>query len=220
MQTGTVVAASTTASATGTTGTASQSLDKNAFLKLLVAQLQHQDPTNTQDPSQMIQQLTGFSTLESIQGLGTQLQNLQVQTQGLFQAQVAGMVGKHVLVPGGALTLQDGKASFGVNLAADATKVTVSIKDANGVVVRTFTQDGAKAGSSKFDWDGKDASGNTLPDGNYSVDVSATDAGGKSVAAQTTSYLKVDAVNFKDGVVYLVAGGRTFSLSDVTEITA
>jgi hypothetical protein len=40
------------------------------------------------------------------------------------------------------------------------------------------------------------------------------------VAAKTTSYVKVDAVSFKDGVVYLVAGGKTFSLSDITEIAA
>ena len=46
---------------------------KNAFLKLLVAQLQHQDPTNTQDPAAMIQQFTGFSTVEQIQALGTQV---------------------------------------------------------------------------------------------------------------------------------------------------
>jgi hypothetical protein len=52
------------------------------------------------------------------------------------------------------------------------------------------------------------------------VEASAADASGKPVNIATTSYLKVDAVSFKDGVVFLVAGGRTFSLSDVTEIAA
>ena len=126
MQTG-IIGSSTT---TSSSGTSSQSLDKNAFLKLLVAQLQHQDPTNTQDPAAMIQQLTGFSTVEQIQALGTQMQALQVQTQGLFQAQVAGLVGKRVLVPGSSAQLQGGQAAFGVNLAADATKVTIN--DFNG----------------------------------------------------------------------------------------
>lgn len=216
MQTG--IIGSTTASSGSTTS--SQSLDKNAFLKLLVAQLQHQDPTNTQDPAEMIQQLTGFSTVEQIQALGTQMQALQVQTQGLFQAQVAGLVGKRVLVPGSSAQLQDGKAAFGVNLAADAAKVTITIKDASGKTVRTLTLDGAKAGANKLTWDGKDAQGATLPDGAYSLEVGAVDANGKAVAAETTSYLKVDAVSFKDGLVYLVAGGRTWSLSDITEIAA
>lgn len=215
MQTGIIGATTTTGAATTTP---SQSLDKNAFLKLLVAQLQHQDPTNTQDPSEMIQQLTGFSTLEQITALGTQIQGLQVQTQGLFQAQVAGLVGKKILVPGNAVSLQGGQATIGLNLSASAQHVTITIKDANGNVVRTLSQDGMNAGSNKLAWDGKDAQGTALPDGNYTVEASATDASGKAVTVVTTSYLKVDAVSFKDGVVYLVAGGKTFSLSDVTEI--
>lgn len=209
-----------TTAAGSTTTAPSTSLDKNAFLKLLVAQLQHQDPTNTQDPSQMIQQLTGFSTLEQIQALGTQLQGLQVQTQGLFQAQVAGLVGKRILAPGNTVSLQGGQATIGLNLAANAQHVTVTIKDANGNVVRTLTQDGMNAGTNKLAWDGKDAQGTALADGNYTVEATATDASGKPVTVTTSSYLRVDAVSFKDGVVYLVAGGKTFSLSDITEIAA
>lgn len=217
MQTGIIGTTSTT----GAAATApSQSLDKNAFLKLLVAQLQHQDPTNTQDPSEMIQQLTGFSTLEQITALGTQIQGLQVQTQGLFQAQVAGLVGKKIMVPGNAVSLQGGQATIGLNLSASAQHVTITIKDASGNVVRTLSQDGMNAGAQKVVWDGKDAQGTALPDGNYTVEATATDASGKAVTVVTTSYLKVDAVSFKDGVVYLVAGGKTFSLSDVTEIAA
>lgn len=218
MDAGTISA--TTAPSTSTAATASQSLDKNAFLKLLVAQLQHQDPTNTQDPSQMIQQLTGFSTLEQLQALGTQIQGLQVQTQGLFQAQVAGLVGKKILVPSNTVSLDGGKASFGVNLSGDAQKVTITIKDASGNVVRTLTLDGAKAGVNKVDWNGRNAQGSTVADGNYTVEVQATDANGNPVTAQTNSYLRVDAVTFKEGLVFLVAGGRTYSLSEVTEIAA
>ena len=216
MQTGIVNATNT-----GSTAAApSQSLDKNAFLKLLVAQLQNQDPNNTQDPSEMIQQLTGFSTLEQITGLGTQIQGLQVQTQGLFQAQVAGLVGKRILAPGNTVSLSGGPATIGLDLAAKAENVTITIKDAAGKVVRTLTPDSLNAGAQKVAWDGKDAQGAALPNGNYTVEVNATDADGKMVAAKTTSYVKVDAVSFKDGVVYLVAGGKTFSLSDITEIAA
>jgi flagellar basal-body rod modification protein FlgD len=219
METGTI-SATTPSTSASTAAAPSQSLDKNAFLKLLVAQLQHQDPTNTQDPSQMIQQLTGFSTLEQITALGTQIQGLQVQTQGLFQAQVAGLVGKKILVPGDAVALQGGQATIGLKLAANAQQVTITIKDASGNVVRTISQGAMGAGSQKVAWDGKDAQGITLPDGRYTVEASAADASGKPVNIATTSYLKVDAVSFKDGVVFLVAGGRTFSLSDVTEIAA
>lgn len=219
METGTL-SATTPSTPPGTAAAPSQSLDKNAFLKLLVAQLQHQDPTNTQDPSEMIQQLTGFSTLEQITALGTQIQGLQVQTQGLFQAQVAGLVGKKIMVPGTTVALQDGQGTIGLKLAGNAQQVTITIKDAAGNVVRTISQGAMNAGQQKVAWDGKSAQGTTLPDGTYTVEASATDAGGKPVNVTTTSYLKVDAVSFKDGVVFLVAGGKTYSLSDVTEIAA
>ena len=220
METGLVTSASTSA-ANSISGTAAKAgLDKNAFLKLLVTQLKNQDPTSTQDPNAMVQQLTSFSNLEQLQNLGGLLQGIQVQNQGLFQAQVAGLVGKHIRVPGSTVELSGGKATIGVNLGADAANATLTIKDATGKVVRTLPQGSLKAGATMVDWDGKDAQGATLPDGSYSVEVSATGADGKAVTAQTTSYVKVDAVTFKDGVVYLVAGGKTFTLSDVSEIAA
>ncbi len=220
METGFVSATNTTASAS-IQGTATNAgLDKNSFLRLLVTQLKNQDPTSAQDPNAMVQQLTSFSNLEQLQNLGSLLQGIQVQNQGLFQAQVAGLVGKRVRVPGDGVELSGGKAAIGVNLGADATSATLTIKDANGKVVRVLPQDGLKAGSTVVDWDGKDALGATLPDGDYTVEITATDASGKAVAAQTTSYVKVDAVSFKNGVVYLVAGGRTYTLSDVSEIAA
>jgi flagellar basal-body rod modification protein FlgD len=217
----TALVSSTAATAAATTGsTASSSLDKNSFLKLLVTQLKNQDPTATQDPNAMVQQLTSFSNLEALQNLGTQLGQIQVQNQGLFQAQVTGLVGKHILVPGSAVQLSGGAATIGLNLGAAATNVTLNIKDSNGNIVRTLSQGAMAAGSTKLNWDGKDAQGATLPDGNYTVDVTAVDATGKAVTAQTTSYVKVDAVSFQNGVVYLVGGGKTFTLSDVSEIAA
>jgi flagellar basal-body rod modification protein FlgD len=198
--------------------TANGSLDKNAFLKLLVTQLKNQDPTSAQDPNQMIQQLTSFSNLEALQNLGTQLQQIQVQNQGLFQAQVAGLVGKRILVPGTGVQLSGGSATIGVNLGAAASNVTLTIKDANGNVVRTLPQGSMPIGSSMVSWDGKDSNGVALPDGNYTVAVSATDATGKAVTAQTSCFVKVDAVSFQNGVVYLVGGGNTYNLSDVSEI--
>ena len=221
METGFVSPTNTSASTASIQGTASSAgLDKNAFLKLLVTQLKNQDPTATQDPNAMVQQLTSFSNLEQLQNLGSLLQGIQVQNQGLFQAQVSGLVGKRIRVPGDAVELSGGKAAIGVNVGADAANVTLTIKDANGKVLRVLPQGAMKAGSTVVDWDGKDAQGATIPDGDYTVEISATDAAGKAVTAQTTSYVKVDAVSFKNGVVYLVAGGRTYTLSDVSEIAA
>ncbi|MEI7614829.1 MAG: flagellar hook capping FlgD N-terminal domain-containing protein, partial [Betaproteobacteria bacterium] len=68
METGMITSA-TTASSSAATATAKNALDKDSFLKLLVAQLKNQDPTSdsSQDPNQMVQQMTSFSSLEQAQ---------------------------------------------------------------------------------------------------------------------------------------------------------
>jgi flagellar basal-body rod modification protein FlgD len=71
-------AGQTTAGAASTTATTTQSnsLGQDAFLKLLVTQLQHQDPTQPQDDSQFIQQLATFSSLEKLTSIDTSLQTM------------------------------------------------------------------------------------------------------------------------------------------------
>ena len=58
----------------GTKPTTSNSLtNENAFLKLLVAQIQHQDPLNPTDGVQFLTQLTSFSQLEQLMQINQEL---------------------------------------------------------------------------------------------------------------------------------------------------
>jgi len=50
---------------------------KDTFLKLLVTQIQHQDPLNPQDPTQFVSQLAEFSSLEQLLEMRKSLQNLE-----------------------------------------------------------------------------------------------------------------------------------------------
>lgn len=81
-----------TTQATSTTN----SVDKDTFLQLLVAQLRYQDPTNPADTSQMMAQTAQFSALE-------QMQAVAEQTSQLLAAQVAfgasSLVGRTVTYP-------------------------------------------------------------------------------------------------------------------------
>lgn len=64
---------STTTSATATATKANDGLGQEAFLKLLVTQLQHQDPTKPMDNSEFITQLATFSSLEQLSNISTQV---------------------------------------------------------------------------------------------------------------------------------------------------
>lgn len=77
----------------GAAATPQTSLDKNDFLKLLVAQLQHQDPMQPTDNTQFMAQLAQFSTLEQITNVGDEVSRLAAaETQG----QSVAMIGHHV----------------------------------------------------------------------------------------------------------------------------
>lgn len=70
-----------TKSTTATDGTSAitkkeSSLGKDAFLQLLVTQLQHQDPTKPQADGEFIAQLAQFSSLEQLTGIQTQLKSI------------------------------------------------------------------------------------------------------------------------------------------------
>lgn len=197
----------------------SQELDKNAFLMLLVAQLKSQDPTQSQDPNQMVQQMATFSGLEQAQNTNRLLEGIQLQNQGLFQTQAASLVGKRVRVTSGAFELQGGKALGALDLPAEAT-VTVTIKDASGKVVRVMDKGTLAAGNHTLEWDGRDAAGNVLPDGAYTLEAVGLGTDGKPVPVTSSTHVRVDAVTFQNGTAYLLAGGRRFNLSDVHEISA
>lgn len=212
--------AATAATSGSATATAKNTLDKDSFLKLLVAQLKNQDPTSAgQDPNQMIQQLTSFSSLEQAQQTNTLLTGLQTQTSGLFQAQAASLVGKTVTVDGSGFYLKSGAASMNVVLDS-AASVTAVIKDSTGKAVRTLDAGNLNAGANTLSWDGHDTAGNLLPDGSYQVTVTATGANGKAVPFTSNLTLKVDSLAFKDGGIFLTSGGNNFALTNVLGITA
>ena len=70
---------SSTSSSSATSGSG-QTLNQNDFLKLLVAQLQYQDPTNPQSDTQMAAQMAQFSTLTASTQTSSSLAMLQANS--------------------------------------------------------------------------------------------------------------------------------------------
>src|SRR2546423_270464 len=97
-----------------------QGLDKNAFLKLLVAQMKNQDPLKPMDNTEFVAQLAQFSNLEQVMGINSRLDTLTAQGQGLQNTEIASLVGKTVTVNGKTIGLDGsgGAASFGFTLGA------------------------------------------------------------------------------------------------------
>jgi flagellar basal-body rod modification protein FlgD len=166
---------STSSSSSSSTGAMSQS----DFLKLMVAQLQAQDPTNPVDNQEFASQMAQFSTLSATQDLNTTVSSLASQLTTASQTnQVlssANLVGRNVMVPATTTAYDGSTATKGAVNVATAGAVVIKITDASGNAVRTINLGTQSEGLSQFTWDGKDDSGKAVAAGTYTL--AATDAG-------------------------------------------
>lgn len=179
----------------GTTSAASSTQDtQNRFLKLLVSQMQNQDPLNPLDNAQVTSQLAQLSTVTGIDQLNTTLQSMVTGMQSSQSLQAASMIGHGVLVPGNGIQLAGGQAVLGVETTVPADDVKAVIHDASGKTVRTIDLGAQDVGVIPVAWDGKTDNGTAVADGRYTLEVVAS-RGGQSVAANPLAFGMVNSVS-------------------------
>jgi len=197
--TGTTATSGTTATA-ATTKTTSPTEASDRFLKLLVTQMQNQDPLNPMDNAQVTSQMAQINTVTGIDKLNTTITNMSTNMTQMQLMQGASLVGHAVLMEGNKLAVDSttGKTSGAYELSAAATNVRVDIMDAAGNIIGNVTASGKAAGRQGFDWTppaGTSTSGLTFK-------VTATSAGKTSTATPLMSDL-VDAVSTTNGSLTL-----------------
>ncbi len=169
----------------GDSSTGSSTLGKDAFLQLLVTQMQNQNPLDPQDNSEFVAQLAQFSSLETMQNLSTSVDAIGGMYQSSQALQASNLVGRTVIVDSGSTRVDTSKGMTGsVDLPDTSTITTVKVYNSHGDVVRTIDLGEQKAGEQKFTWDGKDDDGNVLESGDYSF-VANGSLGGKNSTLKT-----------------------------------
>lgn len=210
---------STPTAATASVATAGQTDEaQTRFMKLLVAQMQNQDPLNPMDNAQMTSQIAQLQTVSGINQLNTTVQNLLANYQSVQQFQSTGMLGRQVLVGGDALTVDKGQASvyFDLPQASDATQIVV--KDTVGNVVRTLNAGVQEAGIQTIKWDGKNDAGAQVADGTYKFQVQAQ-RNGVPLDATSLSSGQVQSVSMgSTGVRLNIPSLGSFAMTDVKEV--
>lgn len=211
-------------SSTGSTTPSAASADKakiekdmNQFLKLLVTQLQHQDPLQPMDANQFTQQLVQFASVEQQIAQNANLEQLVTMQKGALMGSAINYLGSMVEVSGASMTLQGGSAAAMYTLPESATKTTITVTDANGNRVLSLAGD-TTSGSHTFTWYGQTTSGQQLPDGTYNFAVSATRADGSSIDVTTRVLGLVSGILTDGDEPTLVIGGEQVALSDVLSV--
>lgn len=159
---------------------ARNTMGKDDFMRLLMVQLQHQDPMNPMDHREFSAQLAQFGSLEQLTNIGTGIEKLNTGLGGESKLQALGMMGKWIKATGEELHLQDGQpVEVRFDAVGTATPNKVSIFDNAGKLVRELVVDPAKH-SKSIVWDGMGIDGQPQPDGNYQFKIAATDKSGNA----------------------------------------
>lgn len=196
-------------------------LGKDAFLKLLMTQMQYQDPLNPVENTEFVAQLAQFSSVEQLTQVNEQFTSVNSALLAQNQFQSISLVGKQVKAAGSSLSVNNGDSIPGMYTLADAaTKVTIKIYDADNKLVKVLEKGPQAQGEYNVDWDATDHLGTKVPDGVYKFEVIAKD--NKDQSIETGSMIKgtVSGVTFGvNGVPTLLVGDIRMNIGDIIEIS-
>ncbi|MDP2805196.1 MAG: flagellar hook assembly protein FlgD [Gallionellaceae bacterium] len=191
---------------------------QDRFLKLLVTQMKNQDPLNPMDNAQVTSQMAQLSTVSGIDKINATLKALSDNMSAGQSMSATSMIGHGALVPGASVELKEGKGLAGVDLAQSADAVKVQIKDGANNIVRTIQMGAQKQGVIPLAWDGKDDTGEALPDGPYKISAEFV-SGDKTEPAKTLAFGMVNGVvPGSAGAKLDVSGLGSFNLADVKQV--
>jgi flagellar basal-body rod modification protein FlgD len=196
-----------------------KTVTQDDFLKLLMAQLQNQDPLHPMDNQEFAAQLATFNSLGQLIDINKKLGTLQNSQALASQFNAASLIGKEVTTVGNTVSLQSGSpAKIGFQLGANAARVAVNLYNGGGELVRQMEGGAQLAGERTIAWDGKDSAGRNLTSGLYNFEINAFDLNGKKIAATGRLQGTVTGVVLDGSEPLLELGELKVPLSRVTSV--
>ena len=147
-----------------------EALGKDAFLRLMIAQLNNQDPLSPQDNSEFVAQLAQFSTVEGIGNLNDSFSSFSNNMSSSQALQASSLVGRNVQVKTDVAQFNGTNLVKGfIELPAATSQVEISVFSPNGDLVKSIPMGSLAAGDHSFNWNGLDNDGVAVPAANYRV---------------------------------------------------
>jgi len=194
-------------------------LDKDAFLKLFIKELEMQDPTDPMDTDKMLEQTSYLTTLEMNNNMQQTLNKLAsqlYQTQNLNTISAIGKMAdtgeRYINV-----TDDDNSKSFELYFGDDISSGNVIIKDKNGNIIRKFPLEAHTKGIISFDWDLKDDNGQRVKSDTYEITAKYTSPDGKTHKTALGAY-PIESIKFENGEAYAKLGSSYTPFSKIKEI--
>jgi len=194
-------------------------LGKDDFMKLFIAQMQSQDPLNPQDSSQMAAQMAQFNGLEQMMNVNKTLETmLQSQTTDRAVGMV-NYVGKEVDVGTGLLKWDKNKLTKGTfEIDQALANAFVEVRDSSGQVVSQQDLGNLMPGEHNLKWDGKLKDGRPANNGIYHFSIVGKSVDGQDVPIPIKSKVKVTGIDLKsDGGAFFTELGK-IGVKDVASV--
>ena len=195
-------------------------LGRDAFLKMLIAQLEHQDPLNPMQGADYSAQLAQFSSLEQLFQVNSNLETLATSLDPSGNENVLDYIGKQIMSEDDNLRLVEGKMTGGLFTLEQTEEIVISIYDDIGREIITLYPGKLDAGTHAVEWNGYDRTGVPVPDGNYRFELSAVGVGGAYMPIPAAASGTVTGVTYENGMPYLDVDGRSVDPATVIKVKA
>ena len=199
-----------------------KSLGQQDFLRLMVAQVQNQDPMQPQANGEFLSQLAQFSTNDGITRMQDSLQQLASSLQSNQALQASALVGRKVLVNSDGLNLgAEGDVKAAIDMPAGLSNLRAMVYNSSGELIKTMQLGQPEPGFFQFNWNGTGDNNQRVAAGNYKVEVHGTYEG-EERSLKTFTSANVDSVSLGqngEGLKLNVAGVGSVFLDQVRQIT-
>jgi len=195
-------------------------LGRDAFLQMLIAQLENQDPLNPMEGTEFTTQLAQYSSLEQQFNTNDNLEAIldAVSHDNKSDENLMDYIGKEVYGENETIIVNDGgpsKGYFSINQPAD---VLVSVYDSSGSRVKDMYLGQKDPGMYEIGWNGKDSSGAEVPMGEYTFQVVAMNSDGGLVPSESALSGIVTGVTKMVNGSYLQVGDRQISPDNIIKV--
>jgi len=194
-------------------------LDKDAFMKLFLKQLEMQDPTEPMDTEKMLEQTAQLSTMEMNANMQTTLDNLSNTLKTNSELNTISAIGKIGDTGERYLNVTDNDTSksFELYFGDDIDSGNVIIKDKSGNTIKTFPLDSHSKGILSFDWDLTDDNGNRVKSDAYEITAEYTSPDGTSHKTALGAY-PIESIRFENGKAFAKLGSNYVPFDSIKEI--
>ncbi len=197
-------------------------LGKDDFLKLLMTELQYQDPTSPMDTDKILNQTSQLASLEAQTKTNTALENLSKSFSNTKNFSAVAAIGKMARLDNHIDLKQtkDGKpspTSFNMEFTEDIKKGEAYIYDEKNRLVNTIAIDAGDKGTRTIRWDGKTSTGDNAKAGKYKIIAKYETLDGLSLEGKFGSH-KIESVKFEDEKTYVKLNGSYIAFENVAEI--